>query len=132
MNEKSQSGEQTYAIESSFDKELESVQRGKLLGEGTFGKVYEGLYNGSNSRLPTNMAIKVVQVKEKKFLKRLYHECELLKTLDHPNIVKYFGCVMDEERSESSIYMELMPHSLVSSYRQFGSMNENIIRRHTK
>jgi serine/threonine protein kinase len=108
------------------------VQRGELLGEGTFGKVYAGLYNGSNSRLPPNMAIKVVQVKEKKFLKRLYHECELLKTLDHPNIVKYFGCVMDEEKSEASIFMELMPHSLVSSYRQFGSLNENIIRRHTR
>ena len=47
-------------IESSFDKELESVQRGKLLGEGTFGKVYEGLYNGSNAKLPHNLAIKVV------------------------------------------------------------------------
>lgn len=119
-------------IESSFDKELESVQRGKLLGEGTFGKVYEGLYNGSNAKLPHNLAIKVVQVKDRKFLKRLYHECELLKTLNHPNIVKYFGCVVDESKSEASIFIELMPHSLASSYRQFGSLNENIIRRHTR
>ena len=104
-------------IESSFDKELESVQRGKLLGEGTFSKVYEGLYNGSNAKLPHNLAIKVVQVKDRKFLKRLYHECELLKTLNHPNIVKYFGCVVDESKSEASIFMELMPHSLASSYR---------------
>ena len=71
-------------------------------------------------------------MKEKRFLKRLYHECELLKTLNHPNIVKYYGCVMDEENSEAQIFMELMPHSLVSSYKQFGAMNENVIRRHTK
>jgi serine/threonine protein kinase len=78
------------------------------------------------------MAIKVVEAKDKRFLKKLYHECELLKTLNHPNIVNYFGCVMDEEKSEASIFMELMPHSLVSSYRQFGPMNENILRKHTK
>jgi len=36
------------------------VQRGKLLGEGTFGKVYEGFYNGENAKLPHNLAIKVV------------------------------------------------------------------------
>lgn len=28
--------------------------------------------------------------------------------------------------------MELMPHSLVSSYRQFGPMNEIMLRRHTQ
>jgi serine/threonine protein kinase len=77
------------------------------------------------------MAIKVVQAKEKKYLHRLVHECDLLKSLAHPNIVSYFGCVLDEDKSEASIFMELMPHSLVS-IRQFGPMNENVIRKHTK
>ena len=39
---------------------------------------------------------------------------------------------MNEERNEASIFMELMPHSLQSSYNQFGPMNEIILRRHTK
>jgi serine/threonine protein kinase len=77
------------------------------------------------------MAIKVVQAKEKKYLHRLAHECDLLKTLTHPNIVSYFGCVLDENEKEASIFMELMPHSLVS-IRAFGPMNENVLRRHTK
>jgi serine/threonine protein kinase len=63
------------------------------------------------------MAVKVVQAKDKRLLRRLVHECELLKSLVHPNIVNYFGCVIDESNSEASIFMELMPHSLVSSYR---------------
>lgn len=103
-------------INTSLNKELENVKRGEILGEGTFGKVYQGLYNGSNSRIPPRMAIKVVQAKDKSLLKRLYHECELLKTLDHPCIVKYYGCVMNESENEASIFMELMPHSLQSSY----------------
>lgn len=45
--------------------------------------------------------------------------------------MSYFGCVLDESASEASIYMELMPHSLVS-IRAFGPMNENVLRRHTK
>ena len=47
-------------IDSSLNKELENVQRGEILGEGTFGKVYQGLYNGSHKRIPPRMAIKVI------------------------------------------------------------------------
>ena len=111
--------------------ELKTVQRGECLGEGSFGKLYQGLYKGSNPRLPQTMAIKVVQAKEKKYLHRLVHECDLLKTLAHPNIVGYFGCVLDESKSEASIFMELMPESLVSM-KKFGQMNENVLRRYTK
>lgn len=78
------------------------------------------------------MALKVLQAENKAFLKRIHHECELLKTLNHPCIVKYYGCVMNEEKNQASIFMELMPHSLQSSYKQFGPLNENILRRHTK
>lgn len=41
------------------------------------------------------MAIKVVQAQDKKLLKRLYDECDLLKSLKHDNIINYFGCVVD-------------------------------------
>jgi len=35
-----------------LDKELQNVRRCDLLGEGTFGKVYTGLYNGAIGRIP--------------------------------------------------------------------------------
>jgi serine/threonine protein kinase len=85
------------AIDSSLNRELKLVNRGELLGEGTFGKVYQGHYNGFNSRIPPRMAIKVVYTKDKILLRKLLHECELLKTLNHPHIVKYYGCVMNED-----------------------------------
>jgi len=76
------------------------------------------------------MAVKVVQVEDKSSLYRIYQECELLKTLDHPNIVKYYGCTKDEAKNEASIFMELMPHSLISMMETIGPMNEIIIRKH--
>jgi|688.fasta_scaffold182224_1 hypothetical protein len=47
------------------------------------------------------MAVKVVEVEDKLFIKRIYRECELIKTLTHPNIVKYLGCVMNEEKKQA-------------------------------
>ena len=43
------------------------------------------------------MAIKVVKAEDKKLLKKLQQECELLRTLSHPNIVKYYGYLMNKE-----------------------------------
>lgn len=76
------------------------------------------------------MAIKVVQARDTITLERLIRECELLKTLDHPNIVKYYGCVTHVAEREASIFMELMPHSLATSYCQFGPLAEPVLRRY--
>lgn len=116
-------------------KELRNVVRGKLLGEGTFGTVYEGMYKPQikpgeskiateiKSKLPPNMAVKVVST-DKDEMAKLRHECNLLKTIEHPNIVKYYGVVESTDQTEASIFMELMPHSLQTSYENFGPMNE--------
>ena len=58
------------------------------------------------------MAIKVVRVEDKRLQKKLELELELLKTLKHDHIVQYYGCLVNEEEKEASIFMELMPHSL--------------------
>lgn len=79
------------------------------------------------------MAIKVVRTdNDDKIIAKLRHECNLLKTIDHPNIVKYYGFLEGDDKIESSIFMELMPHSLQTSYENFGPMNESILRRHTR
>ena len=79
------------------------------------------------------MAVKVFNTdKDEKFIAKLRHECNLLKTVDHPNIVKYYGFVESLDQTEASIFMELMPHSLQTSYEYFGPMNERILRRHTR
>jgi serine/threonine protein kinase len=62
------------------------------------------------------MAIKVVKIADKELQQRLRQECQLLKSLQHPNIIKYFGFTEDSTNGEASIFMEQMPKSLVTSY----------------
>jgi serine/threonine protein kinase len=78
------------------------------------------------------MAIKVMKIEDKNLVKRLNQECQLLKSLSHPNIVRYFGFTKNEEKFEASIFMEQMPKSLVTSYTEFGPSGEKVLRRHTK
>ena len=65
-------------------------------------------------------------------MNKLEHELELLRTLKHKNIVQYYGCLINEEQKEASIFMELMPNSLQTQYRGFGPLHEKVIRRHTR
>lgn len=64
-------------------------ERGPLIGEGTYGKVYQGL-NLNNGKL---IAIKSVHIESSKTaskeLMSLKYEVSILRELDHPNIVKY-------------------------------------------
>jgi serine/threonine protein kinase len=60
-----------------------------VLGEGAYGKVYEG----RNKQTSEYIAIKV-QNKSKIFpseIVNIRHECNVLSTLDHPNIIKIYG-----------------------------------------
>ena len=55
-----------------------------------------------------------------------------MRKLVHPNIISYYGCIKDEENKEASIFMELMPHSLLTAYKNFGPLHEKVIRRHAR
>lgn len=46
--------------------DLENVQRGEALGEGSYGKVFKGLYKGNNPNLPPSMAIKLIEICDRK------------------------------------------------------------------
>lgn len=53
-----------------------------------------------------------MRVEDKRLLSKLETELELLRTLKHRHIVQYYGCLINDEKNEASIFMELMPHSL--------------------
>jgi serine/threonine protein kinase len=101
-------------IDLDWQEELQKVRKGDELGKGSFGIVYQGLYAGNSKSkkidLPPQMAMKVVRKEDPSLLKKLEHECELLRSFSHENIIKYYGCVI--ENKEAKIFMELMPHTL--------------------
>ena len=61
------------------------------LGEGSFGTVYKVIQRKTNY-LRAMKAIKKKYVEKNEFL----NEIELLKTVDHPNIIKLFDCYYDK------------------------------------
>lgn len=67
-------------------------------------------------------------------MQKLGKECDLLRKLEnHPNIVKYYGFLEDQEKSEASIFMEYMPAgTLQSLYREVGPLDESLVKRFTR
>jgi mitogen-activated protein kinase kinase kinase len=77
--------------------------KGKLLGKGTYGKVYLG-FNATTAEV---FAVKRVEMPEsrsdhqdprqKAVLDAIKAESETLRDLDHPNIVAYLGYEQTEQ-----------------------------------
>ncbi|KAL7333728.1 ATP binding [Mucor circinelloides] len=106
--------------------------KGSLIGRGTFGDVYLGL-NPISGEL---MAVKQVELpvensateeRKKSMVKALHREIELLRELEHDNIVQYLGSKEDE--SYFSIFLEYVPGGsvagLLSSY---GAFQEPLVK----
>ena len=80
---------------------LKDYQLGDCLGKGAFGSVYRALNWGTGE----TVAIKQVRLENlgAADLKNMEMEIDLLKNLNHANIVKYHGFV----RSSESLYIIL-------------------------
>ncbi|KAI4919372.1 hypothetical protein J4E90_001505 [Alternaria incomplexa] len=103
---------------------LKDFQLGDCLGKGAFGSVYRALNWG------TGEAVAIKQVRLENLgtadLKNMEMEIDLLKNLNHPNIVKYNGFV----RSSESLYIILEyceNGSLHSICKNFGKFPENLV-----
>ncbi|KAL5212674.1 hypothetical protein ABZP36_023521 [Zizania latifolia] len=107
-------------------------KKGKLIGRGTFGHVYIGFNSDSGEMC----AMKEVTLfsddpKSKESAKQLCQEILLLRRLQHPNIVRYYGSETVDDKLY--IYLEYVSggsiHKLLQEYGQFG---EPAIRSYTK
>ncbi|KNG43985.1 ste ste11 cdc15 protein kinase [Stemphylium lycopersici] len=103
---------------------LKDYQLGDCLGKGAFGSVYRALNWGTGE----TVAIKQVRLENlgAADLKNMEMEIDLLKNLNHPNIVKYHGFV----RSSESLYIILEyceNGSLHSICKNFGKFPENLV-----
>lgn len=103
---------------------LKDYQLGDCLGKGAFGSVYRALNWGTGE----TVAIKQVRLENlgAADLKNMEMEIDLLKNLNHSNIVKYHGFV----RSSENLYIILEyceNGSLHSICKNFGKFPENLV-----
>ncbi|XP_076918486.1 mitogen-activated protein kinase kinase kinase 5-like isoform X2 [Bidens hawaiensis] len=108
-------------------------QKGKLLGHGTFGTVYEA----TNRETGSLCAMKVVDIipddpKSSECLRQLEQEIKVLQNLEHPNIVHYLGSEMVEDRF--CIYIEYVHPGPLNKYvrEHYGAITESVVRNFTR
>lgn len=104
--------------------ELKDYQLGDCLGKGAFGSVFRALNMGTGE----TVAVKQVKLADlpKSELRVITLEIDLLKNLDHPNIVKYRGFVKSAEAL--NIILEYCENgSLHSISKNFGKFPENLV-----
>lgn len=73
-------------IVKSFDSFDEKYVISKKLGEGSFGEVFLVTHKGLNCP----RALKIIKKSQKDALYNNYEELEILKKLDHPNVLKIY------------------------------------------
>ncbi|KAK2880314.1 protein-tyrosine kinase 2-beta-like isoform X1 [Channa argus] len=103
------------ASEKSFDKHKimrDDVIVGQILGEGFFGEVHEGLYKSPTGER-IRVAIKTCKDCSADVKEKFLSEAELMKNLDHPNIVRLIGVI---EVDPVWIVMELYEHGELGNY----------------
>eukprot|EP01012_Entosiphon_sulcatum_P042231 TRINITY_DN5620_c0_g1_i1.p1 TRINITY_DN5620_c0_g1~~TRINITY_DN5620_c0_g1_i1.p1 ORF type:complete len:487 (-),score=72.36 TRINITY_DN5620_c0_g1_i1:86-1546(-) len=104
-------------------------RRGHIVGEGAFGKVYQGMNKVTGELL----AIKTFDLSAfrsedvSRQIEQIEAEIDLLSKLDHENVVKYLGC--DRKQSQLNILLEFVPGGSISSLiARFGPFSEAVVR----
>eukprot|EP01060_Flectonema_neradi_P013529 TRINITY_DN20297_c0_g1_i1.p1 TRINITY_DN20297_c0_g1~~TRINITY_DN20297_c0_g1_i1.p1 ORF type:complete len:503 (+),score=87.24 TRINITY_DN20297_c0_g1_i1:200-1510(+) len=102
-------------------------KRGSQIGRGAFGAVYECVDLNGNV-----LAAKVLEFCERPpELTSYKEEIDTLRRLNHPNLIKYYGCT--EDKNTLHIIMELAPGgSLNQLVERFGRLSVQHIRNYTK
>eukprot|EP01062_Namystynia_karyoxenos_P018588 TRINITY_DN16940_c0_g1_i2.p1 TRINITY_DN16940_c0_g1~~TRINITY_DN16940_c0_g1_i2.p1 ORF type:complete len:1118 (+),score=74.00 TRINITY_DN16940_c0_g1_i2:136-3489(+) len=103
-----------------------SWTKGKLLGSGTFGKVYQAFDNSTGRML----AVKEVIITGQNVIKELTKELEVFKKVKHPFIVRYEG--LDRVKTSAFILMEYIAGGTIAAMvKQLGRVPEQAAARWT-
>ena len=111
-------------VRAQHDNELKDYSLGDCLGKGAFGSVFRALNLGTGE----TVAVKQIRLADlpRSELRVITLEIDLLKNLDHPNIVKYHGFV--KTAHSLNIVLEYCENgSLHSISKNFGKFPENLV-----
>lgn len=109
--------------------------KGRLLGQGAFGSVYEA-FVPTAAKKGTFLAVKEISLQgpERQYAKELnalQKEVMVLRQVKHPNIVRYVGATFSD--GVVHIFTEYMAGGSVSKMlKQFGPFGTGIVRRYTR
>jgi serine/threonine protein kinase len=103
--------------------------KGALIGAGTYGRVFLAL-SSTTGRI---MAVKEVELHDKRDAPKLSKEIAMLKAFQHPNIVQYLGSRIEGKQMETIlIFTEWLPGgSLKSVYKSFNRLPTEVVRLYT-
>lgn len=128
--------EDSLSMSNSFGNSMKTrnvVEKGKWslgseIGEGSFGRVYMGM-NAVNGSI---MAVKVLQIpsdNKSAIVEDLQREIDLMKSLKHPNIVRYLGAEVDNSKNILHIFQEWAPGGSISALlKKFGNFSINVVK----
>uniref|UniRef100_A0A8C9XEA5 non-specific protein-tyrosine kinase n=1 Tax=Sander lucioperca TaxID=283035 RepID=A0A8C9XEA5_SANLU len=85
---------------------------GRILGEGFFGEVYDGVYKKGNGE-KINVAVKTCKDCSPDVMEKFMSEAVIMKNLNHQNIVKLIGIIEDDP---VWIVMELYQYGELGNY----------------
>ena len=90
------------------------IYRDMVLGIGGYGKVVVAAYGElpCAAKVLHSTLFKFNDPGEQIFIEKFRVECDLLSTIQHPNIVKYLGTVRNHKSQRPALLMELMHESL--------------------
>ena len=96
------------------EKDLEGWTQLKMLGKGSFGAVYEALLLCGKT-----VCVKIIElgsINDRAELDKLRNEIALMKRLNHPNIVQYYGTLEDNTNNTLNIFMEFVTGGTLNTY----------------
>lgn len=101
-------------------------QKGELCGRGTYGRVYRCL-NVNSGKFLALKEIPLSGATTEEAEQQIRVEIETLKSLNHPNVIRYFGCRFDRERGIVSIMMDYAPRSLRDVVTECGGLSYPLV-----